>query len=265
MLNKSIEYLKQNLHGFSPDTAIVLGSGLGNLIEALENPLAFPYAEIPDFPKTTVSGHKGCLYFGNLGKHKVVCMQGRFHFYEGISQRLVLDIMELFKTLGVRQIFLTNAAGSLNESMPAGSLMLIKDHINLSGRNPLIGPHEEPYFPSLTKIYDENLRENLKQLAQRENIPLHEGVYVMTIGPNYETPAEVKMMQIIGGDAVGMSTVPETIAAAHQGVKVLGISVISNLAAGLSDHTPSHEDVLTVGEKSAALLGKLLQKFLEKY
>lgn len=265
MLNKSYEYLKEKLADFKPDTAIILGSGLGGLISAIKNPLVIPYADIPGFPTPTVAGHEGYLYAGRIGRHNVLCLQGRFHFYEGIDPMIVDAVIKMLKDLGVVQMIITNAAGSLRTSLPTGSLLLISDHINLSGINPLIGQHEAPYFPDMSNAYDYDMRRHFLKIAAEENITLPEGVYMMVLGPNYETRSEVKLFQSFGADAVGMSTVSEVISAVHKGIKVLGVSVISNLCTGLTDKEQNHEEVLQQVEKSAGKLGALIQKYLERY
>lgn len=263
MFENSLSYIQQKLGNIQPDTAIILGSGLGSLITALRNPVKIDYAEIPDFPKTTVAGHKGCLYAGHIGNHTVLCLQGRFHLYEGIAPQLIAGLVGLLADLGIKNLIVTNAAGSLDVNMPAGSIMLIRDHINMSGQNPLTGPHGDPYFPDMSNAYDAELREVIKQIAARENIDIYEGVYLMTPGPNYETPSEVKMFRLFGADAVGMSTVPEVIAAVHRGLKVIGFSVISNLGTGLQKEAQSHTDVLEKVEKTTQKLSTLIQKYLE--
>ncbi len=265
MLNNSLDYIKNKLNGLKPDTALILGSGLDGVSKAIARPIFIDYTEIPDFPQTTVSGHKGRFAIGYIGKHLVICMEGRFHLYEGIKPQLISEIIELIAALGVKQMVITNAAGSLNTDMPAGSLMLIKDHINLSGRNPLIGPHSEPYFPDMSNAYDISARQSVKTLASQMNIKLFEGVYLMVLGPNYETPSEVKLFQAFGANAVGMSTVPEVIAAVHKNIKVLAFSVISNLGTGLSSEIQNHQDVLAQVEKSSQKLETLIKTYLEKY
>lgn len=264
-MEKAVEYLKNILQGERPEVGIILGSGLGGLIDMMQNPIKVRYADIPEFPVTTVKGHEGCLYVGKIGNHTVLCLQGRIHLYEGHPPQLIYRFIEASKELGVKTMIVTNAAGSLHKGMPAGSLMLITDHINLSGRNPLTGPHKEPYFPDMSNAYDLLLRRKIKQVAEKENIDLFEGVYLMTLGPNFETPSEVKMFKFFGADAVGMSTVAEVISAVHLGIKVIGFSVISNIATGITDELQSHEDVLEKVAFSGKKLGVLIQKFLEKY
>lgn len=265
MLKNSEIYIKSKLGNFKPDTGIILGSGLGDLISVISDPIIIPYNEIPDFPTTTVAGHKGYFYAGKIGKHNVLCMQGRFHLYEGISPVVIDALIRMLKNLGITQMIITNAAGSLRTSLPAGSLLLIQDHINLSGSNPLIGQTEEPYFPDMSNAYDEDMRHKFSEIASSENIAIPEGVYMMVLGPNYETRSEVRLFQSFGADAVGMSTVGEVISCVHKGIKVLGISVISNICTGLTDKKQNHDEVLYQVEKSSATLGKLIQKFLERY
>lgn len=265
MLNNSLEYIKNKLNGLKPDIALILGSGLDGVSKAIECPIFIDYAEIPNFPQTTVSGHKGRFAIGSIGNHIVICMEGRFHLYEGIKPQLISEIVDLLSALGVKQMIITNAAGSLSTDMPAGSLMLLKDHINLSGQNPLIGPHDEPYFPDMSNAYDVSTRQTIKTLASQMNIKLFEGVYLMVLGPNYETPSEVRLFHSFGADAVGMSTVPEVIAAVHKNIKVLAFSVISNLGTGLSSEAQNHQDVLAQVEKSSKKLETLIKTYLEKY
>ncbi|MBQ8482032.1 MAG: purine-nucleoside phosphorylase [Alphaproteobacteria bacterium] len=264
MLENAFEYLKNKLENFQPDTAIILGSGLGGLISAIKNPLIIPYSEIPEFPTPTVAGHEGRFYAGKIGKHNVLCLQGRFHFYEGIDPIIIDAIILMLKKLGITQMIVTNAAGSLRTSLPTGSLLLIRDHINLSGLNPLIGQHEAPYFPDMSNAYDYDMRQKFLRIAAQENITVPEGVYMMVLGPNYETKSEVRLFQSFGADAVGMSTVSEVISAVHKGIKILGISVISNLCTGLTDKQQDHDDVLQQVQKSSVKLGMLIQKFLEE-
>ncbi|MBR3675608.1 MAG: purine-nucleoside phosphorylase [Alphaproteobacteria bacterium] len=264
MLEKSYEYMKQELGDFVPDTAIILGSGLGDVVEAIENPRIIPYANVPFFPTPTVGGHKGQFCAGKIGKHNVLCLQGRFHFYEGIDVRMIYEIIRMLKLLGIKQLIITNAAGSLRMHMPAGSIMLIADHINMSGTNPLIGVCEEPYFPDMSQAYDLEMRNKFMQIADEERVPVFQGVYMMLTGPNYETPAEVRMLQMFNVEAVGMSTVPEVISAAQLGLKVMGISVISNLATGMDMNKPNHNDVLLQVGKATKRLSRLITRFLEK-
>lgn len=262
--NDTLDFLKTKLNGFIPDTAIVLGSGLGNFTDLIKNPIIIPYADIPGAPKPTVKGHQGRLCAGIIGKHKVICLQGRTHLYEGMDPRTILVSTQQLKDLGAKRFIATNAAGSLRTDMPAGSLMLIEDHINFSGKNPLVGAMTTPNFPDMSAAYDIDMRQKILDIAARENIRLFSGVYIMALGPNYETPAEVRMFRQFGADAVGMSTVPEVITAVQSNLKVLGISVISNLGAGLSSEKLNHSDVLQIVEAAGKKLSYLLQKFLEE-
>ncbi len=264
MENETLIYLKNKLNGFVPDTAIVLGSGLGNFTELMKDPIIIPYADIPNAPKPTIKGHQGRLCAGVIGKHNVICLQGRTHLYEGMDPHVIMASTQQLKDLGVKRFIATNAAGSLRVDLPAGSLMLIEDHINFSGKNPLIGAHPAPYFPDMSVAYDLEMRQKMQAIAQRENIPLYSGVYVMALGPNYETPAEVRMFRSFGADAVGMSTVPEIITAVHANMKALGISVIANLGAGLGDEHLDHDDVVKTVAEAGQKLSYLLQKFLEE-
>ncbi len=264
-MQQALEYLRGILKDKKPDVGVILGSGLGGLVEVLVDPIKINYADIPGFPVPTVKGHQGCLYVGKLGEHTVLCLQGRIHLYEGHSPQLIYHFIEVLKDLGVQTLIVTNAAGSLYRGMPAGSLMLITDHINLSGRNPLIGPHKEPYFPDMSHAYNINLRRKFKEVALENDIDLYEGIYLMTLGPNFETPSEIRMFKFLGANAVGMSTVSEVISAVHAGMDVIGISVISNLGTGIGEGEQSHDDVLEKVAVAGKKLGVLIQKFLEKY
>ncbi|MGJ3243432.1 MAG: purine-nucleoside phosphorylase [Opitutales bacterium] len=239
--------LTDPLGDFRPDTGLVLGSGLGFFADERIEPVAtVPYADLPDFPVSTVSGHAGRFVFGTIGDRKVVCMQGRVHFYEGYSLREITLPVRLMAGLGVKTLFLTNAAGGINPSFQPGTLMVLNDHINLLGGNPLMGPNADSLgtrFPDMSAVYDPALRAGARELGASMDVPVTEGVYLATTGPSYETPAEIRMMQTLGADAVGMSTVPEAIVARHAGMRVCGISCITNLAAGLGDQPLSHDEV----------------------
>ncbi|NGQ94656.1 purine-nucleoside phosphorylase [Brevibacillus sp. SYP-B805] len=235
-----------------PTIGLVLGSGLGVLAEEIENPVIIPYQEIPGFSRSTVVGHKGQLVIGRLEGKQVVAMQGRFHYYEGHDLDAVTFPIRVMKLIGVETVIITNAAGGINESYRPGDLMLIADHLNMTFRNPLIGPNDErfgPRFPDMSEAYSRKLRALAKSVAEELGIALREGVYVGLLGPSYETPAEIRMFRYLGGDAVGMSTVPEVIVARHMGLNVLGISCISNMAAGILDQPLSHEEVMETTEK----------------
>ncbi|MBT2656467.1 purine-nucleoside phosphorylase [Bacillus sp. ISL-18] len=239
----------------TPKLGLILGSGLGVLAEDIENPVKIPYNQIPDFPVSTVEGHAGQLVFGQLNGVEVVAMQGRFHFYEGYSMDKVTFPVRVMKEMGVEMLIVTNAAGGVNESFSPGDLMIITDHINNMGTNPLVGPNDTNLgvrFPDLSEAYSKELRKIARDIADRLKLNVKEGVYFGNPGPVYETPAEIRMVRILGGDAVGMSTVPEVIVARHSGMKVLGISCISNMAAGILDQPLTHDEVIETTEKVKA-------------
>lgn len=247
-------FLKEKYNN-TPKIGLILGSGLGVLADEIENPVKIPYGDIPDFPVSTVEGHAGQLVFGLLNGVEVVAMQGRFHYYEGYSFDKVTFPVRVMKELGVDTLIVTNAAGGVNEGFSAGDLMIISDHINNMGSNPLIGPNDSRLgvrFPDMSEAYSKELRTMAKEVAGRLNIKVQEGVYVGNTGPVYETPAEVRMIRVMGGDAVGMSTVPEVIVARHSGLRVLGISCISNMASGILDQPLTHDEVIETTEKVKA-------------
>ena len=248
------------------EVALVLGSGLGGYENRIRDGIAIPYSDIPGFPVSTVEGHAGKFVLGeHLGK-KLIVMCGRFHYYEGYSLDEVTMYVRVLKLLGVDTLLLTNAAGGVNLSFKPGDLMLINDFINLSGNNPLIGPNLDYFgtrFPDMSVAYDKNLRQIAKTEADKLNIPLKEGVYCHFSGPCYETPAEIRMARIIGADAVGMSTVPETIVARHCGMKILGISAITNLAAGIMDTPINHEEVIETGKMVRKSFTELMDTIIE--
>lgn len=250
MLNATINYLntniKEKLEDFVPEIGIVLGSGLGELADEFCE-LAIPYSEIPGFEASHVSGHKSRLVFAEINGKKVVMMQGRFHFYEGHSIQKVVFPIKVMKKLGVKTVILTNAAGGVNPAFNPSDLMIITDHINNMGVNPLIGPNDDEMglrFPDMSEVYSAKLVELVKKTASKIGVDTQEGVYMALTGPSYETPAEVKMARVIGADAVGMSTVPEATVAKWAGMDVIGISCICNSAAGVSTVALSHEDVI---------------------
>lgn len=250
-INNSASFLKKK-YKKTPKIGLILGSGLGVLADEILEPTKIPYNEIPDFPVSTVEGHAGQLVFGTLEGVEVVAMQGRFHYYEGYSFDKVTFPVSVMKELGVEILIVTNAAGGVNESFHPGDLMLITDHINNMGSNPLIGPNDSRLgvrFPDMSEAYSRDLREKAQQVANGLGLTLQEGVYVGNTGPTYETPAEVRMLRVMGGDAVGMSTVPEVIVARHANLKILGISCISNMAAGILDQPLNHEEVIETTEK----------------
>ncbi len=247
------------------DIAVVLGSGLGFLADEVDGKI-ITYQEIEGFPKPTVEGHSGKMVLAKIGENNVLFFQGRFHFYEGYSMKDVVIFPRISKLLGGKIYLVTNAAGGINPDFKPGDLMVIKDHLNLMGTNPLIGKNYDifgPRFPDMTDAYTPELRRLMFEIGDELGIELQSGVYAALTGPSYETPAEIKMLQVMGADAVGMSTVPEVIAARHAGLKVIGISCITNLAAGVSENPLSHNEVLETTEKVKYHFGKLITKFLE--
>jgi purine-nucleoside phosphorylase len=248
-----------------PEVGIVLGSGLGGLADDLVDPIAIPFAELPGWPAATAPGHVGRLLLGTLGGRPVVMLQGRFHLYEGNDPGLVVQPVLLFARLGARVVVLTNAAGGLDPSFGPGTLMLMNDHINLTGRSPLMGPNADelgPRFPDLTDAWSPRLRERLRRAAAAENVDLEEGVYIGLMGPNYETPTEVRMLATLGGHAVGMSTVLECIAARWVGLEVCGVSLVTNAGAGYTGEPLSHEEVLVAGAEAGPRLARVIARFV---
>lgn len=248
-----------------PRIGLVLGSGLGILADEIENPDVISYAQIPNFPVSTVVGHAGELAVGKLGGQQVVAMKGRFHMYEGYSAETVTFPIRVLRELGVETLIVTNAAGGVNTAFQAGDLMLIRDHLNLMGRNPLVGPNDSrfgPRFPDLSAAYSSSLRETARQAGQRQGIVLQEGVYAGVLGPCFETPAEIRMLRMLGADGVGMSTVPEVIVARHMGVEVLGISCITNMAAGILDQPLSHDEVIEAADRVKPRFLALLREII---
>lgn len=235
-----------------PKVGLILGSGLGVMAGEVKQAVEIPYDEIPHFPVSTVEGHANTFVFGELAGTSVAVMKGRFHYYEGYSLEQVTFPIRVMKLLGVETILVTNAAGGINPDWQAGDLMVIRDHLNLMFRNPLIGPNVDPWgprFPDMTNAYPAELRTLAHEVAKEQGLSLREGIYVGLTGPSYETPAEIRMLRILGGDAVGMSTVPEVIVANHMGIRVLGISCIANLAAGILDTPLSHDEVMETTER----------------
>jgi purine-nucleoside phosphorylase len=235
-----------------PTIALILGSGLGMLADSLQNPTVIRYEQIPHFPQSTVEGHAGELIIGELSGKQVVIMKGRFHMYEGYRAEQVAFPIRVFKELGVITLIVTNAAGGINTEYASGELMLIHDHINFTGKNPLIGANDDTFgvrFPDMSEAYSMRLRTLAHETAKEQGISLREGVYVGLLGPSYETPAEIRMFRILGADAVGMSTVSEVLVARHAGIEVLGISCISNMAAGILDQPLSHVEVMETTER----------------
>jgi purine-nucleoside phosphorylase len=248
-----------------PEAGIVLGSGLGGLADDLADPVAIPFDALPGWPAATAPGHVGQLLLGSLGGRPVVMLQGRFHLYEGNDPGLVVQPVLLFRELGARVVVLTNAAGGLDPSFGPGTLMIMRDHINLTGRSPLVGGNADslgPRFPDMTDAWSPRLRARLHAAAGAEDVEMAEGVYVGLVGPTYETPAEVRMLAALGGDAVGMSTVLECIAARWVGLEVCGVSLVTNAGAGYTGQPLTHEEVLAAGAEAGPRLARVLRRFV---
>jgi xanthosine phosphorylase len=251
----------------APRVGLILGSGLNGIAAALADVTTIEYADLPGFPQPGVDGHVGRLVLGRFGGVEVACLQGRVHLYEGVPAAAVNILPRTLKALGCDILILTNAAGSLRPELDPGSIALVEDHINLLGQNPLVGPHDAalgPRFPDMSEVYDRDLRVRAQAAAARLGIPLRSGVYLATLGPSFETPAEIRAFRVLGADLVGMSTVPEAISARHCGLKVIGFSIVTNLAAGLAEHTLSHEQTLAVAAQAADRLQRLLSGLLEE-
>jgi purine-nucleoside phosphorylase len=255
--------ISKRLEGRTPRTAIILGSSLGSIADAVIDPLVIPYGDLPGFPVPSISGHAGKLVVGKIGGKEIAVLQGRSHPYEKGNPAAMQPAIDMLKGAGIEMLIVTNAAGSLDVKMRAGSIMLITDHINFSGMNPLIGVPGDRSFVPMTDAYDSGLQKRLKAAAKAEKIKLHSGVYVWFAGPSFETPAEIRMARNWGGDAVGMSTVPEVILARYMGLRVAGLSVITNLGAGLEGANPSHEETKREGAKAADAMKRLLIRFFQ--
>jgi purine-nucleoside phosphorylase len=248
-----------------PEVGIVLGSGLGGLADEVDDPIAIPFAELPGWPAATAPGHVGRLLLGRLGGRPVVMLQGRFHVYEGNDPGLVVQPVLLFKRLGAGVVVLTNAAGGVDPAFGPGTLMVITDHLNLTGRTPLLGPNAAeigPRFQDLTDAWSPRLRERLRAAGLAEGVELAAGIYAGLLGPQYETPAEVRMLRTLGADAVGMSTVLEAIAARWAGLEVCGVSLVTNAGAGYSGEPLTHEEVLAAGAEAGPRLAKVIRRFV---
>lgn len=266
-IDACVNVIRTKAPGFQPVLGVILGSGLGGFADTLERATAIDYRELPDFPTSSVVGHAGRLVLGYRGQVPVVVMQGRVHFYEGYQPWQVAFPARVLCRLGVRHLTVTNAAGGINLAFKPGDLMAMTDHLNLAGYNPLIGPNDErlgPRFPDMSHAYDPAYLGVLKTVAAAEQVDLKQGVYASLAGPSYETPAEIRMLRTMGADAVGMSTVPEVIVAAHMGVKVTGISCITNLAAGIGQQKLSHDEVAETANKVKGTFMSLLGRFLDE-
>ncbi len=259
-INDAAQYIKARITE-APSIGLILGSGLGDFADGLENRVVIPFAEIPDFPQPTVEGHAGAFVIGSCQGKTVVALQGRIHYYEGHPQQVITIPVRVMALLGVKQIVLTNACGGVNLNFAPGDLMLISDHINYSGSNPLIGQNLDqfgPRFPDLSNVYTKELRTKIRKVAEENGIALRQGVYVMYSGPNYETPAEIRMFRMMGADAVGMSTVPEAIMAHHRGLEIFALSVITDLGVVGQVMEASHEEVLQAANTAGPNMVKLI-------
>lgn len=263
-LQETVSFIRTKTSA-KPKIGVVLGSGLGAFVKDVEVEATIPYKEIPHFSPPTVEGHSGNLIFGKVGGQSIAILQGRNHFYEGHPMSSVVFPVRTLAMLGVETLILTNSAGGFGESMQAGDFMIIEDHINLMGTNPLMGPNIKelgPRFPDMTEAYDKRLISIMEQLLQKQGTRYHKGIYCGVSGPTYETPAEVRYLKLIGGKAVGMSTVPETIAANHLGLRVAALSCITNLAAGISNHKLSHTEVTETAKRVEIEFSSFLREFI---
>ncbi len=265
-MKNSTDYISQKIapSGIKPDTGIILGSGLGGIADEIEG-ISIPYAGIPGFKTSTIQGHAGKLIVGKLCSKGIIAMQGRLHYYEGHSLREIVHPVRVMRLLGVKNLIVTNAAGGINRDFKPGDLMIIEDHINFTGNNPLIGQNIEELgvrFPDMSRAYSEELINAAEIAANKLKINIKKGVYAAVTGPSYETPAEVRMLRTLGADAVGMSTVPEVIAARHAGLDVLGISCISNMACGVLDKPLCHEEVIEITKGIENVFTALVKEIL---
>lgn len=265
-IQEACEFIKGKIEGI-PQIGLILGSGLGSMADEVQNKAVIKYSDIPNFPVSTVEGHEGQFVCGALEGKRVIMMQGRFHFYEGYDLKTVTFPVRVLKMLGVEMLVVTNAAGGVNLDFKPGDLMLISDCINFSGANPLIGKNLDefgPRFPDMSSPFNKELINIALTASKEENVPVVKGTYFMFSGPNYETPAEIRMVRILGGDAVGMSTVPEVIAANHSGIKVLGVSCITNMAAGILDQPLNHLEVIETSRKARDNFQKLVRGIVKR-
>ena len=265
-IKQTADYIRSKA-GNVPETAIILGTGLGALVDHITEKKYIPYTEIPNFPVSTVEGHSGNLIFVRLGNRQVIAMQGRFHYYEGYDMKEVTFPVRVMKQLGVKTLFVSNAAGGMNKEFRVGDIMIITDHINLFPENPLRGKNYEelgPRFPAMTEAYDKRLVAAAEEIAAKKGIRVMKGVYVGTQGPTFEAPAEYEYFRIIGGDAVGMSTVPEVIVANHAGMKVFGVSVITDLGGKDVTDVPTHEEVQKAAEAAQPYMMEIMRELIER-
>ena len=265
-IKESVEYIDDKLD-FEPEIGMILGSGLGVLAEEIKNPLVIKYKDIPNFPVPTVKGHEGQLVIGDLEGKKVIAMQGRFHYYEGYTMEEVTFPVRVMKLLGVKIMIVTNACGGMNKELYPGALMIINDHINFMGDNPLIGPNYDefgPRFPDMSSAYDKDLIILAENVGKKLDIEVKKGVYAAISGPYYFSRAELRMLRLIGGDTIGMSTVPEVIVAKHTGLKILGISCVTDMAVADEIQSISHEEVLKVAEQARPKFIRLVKGILSE-
>jgi purine-nucleoside phosphorylase len=266
MISETVAFIRTKTKD-TPKLGIILGTGLGGLAKAVKREVEIPYEQIPHFPVSTVESHAGKLLFGSVGGKRVVAMEGRFHLYEGYSLKQVTFPVRVMKALGIEILIVSNAAGGLNPQFNKGDIVLMTDHINFQGDNPLIGKNDDtmgPRFPDMFNAYDKDLRDLAIQTAIDEKIPIQKGVYVGVSGPTLETAAEYRMMRVLGGDLVGMSTVPEAIVARHQGTKVLGFSVVTDMGLPDAMEACSHQKIVAVAEVSGPKLSRLIEKIVER-
>jgi len=265
-MKKTIDYIQEKTNNFNPEIGIILGSGLGDFVKNFES-ISIPYSEIPGFETSTIQGHAGKLVFAKVQGKNAVIMQGRYHFYEGHPMQTVVYPIKVMNKLGIKTLIVTNAAGAVNKEFKPADLMIITDHINFLGTNPLIGANDETLgtrFPDMSEVYKKDLVKLAKNCAKEIGFEIQQGVYVASTGPSYETPAEVKMLRTFGADAVGMSTVPEAIVANYCGINVLGISCITNYAAGITETPLCHKEVIESADIAKTKFQSLLMKILEK-
>ena len=265
-IQETADYIRTKV-GTMPTTAIILGTGLGALVDHIDNKVYIPYTEIPNFPVSTVEGHSGNLIFGTLGNKPVMAMQGRFHYYEGYDMKQVTFPVRVMKALGIETLFVSNAAGGMNKEFKVGDIMIITDHINLFPENPLHGKNDNrlgPRFPAMTEAYNHELIRLADEVAQEKGIRVMHGVYVGVSGPTFETPAEYEYFRIIGGDAVGMSTVPEVIVANHAGMKVFGVSVITDLGGKDVTEVPTHEEVQIAAQSAQPKMMEIMRELVAR-
>ena len=266
-IQETSDFIKRRVNNHLPNSAIILGSGLGALVNNIKVEVEIPYNEVPNFPVSTVEGHKGCLIFGTLGKKYVMAMQGRFHYYEGYSMKEVTFPIRVMKAIGIKTVFVSNASGGMNPNFKVGDLMLITDHINLFPEHPLHGKNINelgPRFPAMGEAYSKRLIQMARDIATEKNVRLMEGVYVGTQGPTFETPSEYRYFWRIGGDAVGMSTVPEVIVARHGDMEVFGISVITDLGIEGVVERVSHEEVQKAAAAAQPIMAMLVEEIINR-